>query len=83
MLVLTCLSSYVYKGIQGEPTFIKHKIKKVVPENKKMRLVYTEAKLGTKFNVKDKTKIMPHPDVFWYCLISMGAQKSSCNTFSI
>ena len=26
---------------------------------------------------------VPHPDVFWYRLNGMGAQKSSCNTFSI
>ena len=26
---------------------------------------------------------MPHPDVFWYRVNGMGAQKSSCNTFSI
>ena len=24
-----------------------------------------------------------HPDVFWYRFYGMGAQKSSCNTFSI
>ena len=25
---------------------------------------------------------VPHPDVFWYRLNGMGAQKNSCNTFS-
>ena len=27
-------------------------------------------------------KSVPHPHVFWYCLNGMGAQESSCNTFS-
>ena len=48
----------LYKGIQGEHTLkhIKREIKKVLPEEKNMQLVYTGTKLGTKFNVTSKTK---------------------------
>ena len=59
MLVLLC------KGIQGEHTLKnnKRKINKVLPENKNMELVYTGTKLGTKFNVKGKTKKEHHHDL--------------------
>ena len=51
-----------YKGIRGEHPLkhIKREINKVLPEEKNMPLAYTETKLGTKFNVKDKTKKEHH-----------------------
>ena len=54
-----------YKEIQGEHTLkhTKHKINKVLPEDKNMQLVYTGTMLGTKFNVKDKTKKEHHHDL--------------------
>ena len=54
-----------YKGIPGERTLkhIKREINKVLPEDKNMQLVYTGTKLGTKFNVKDKTKKEHHHDL--------------------
>ena len=54
-----------YKGIQGKHTLkhIKRKINKILPEYKNMQLVYTGTKLGTKFNVKDKTKKEHHHDL--------------------
>ena len=33
--------------------------------------------------VNFSVKALPHPDVIWYRLKGMGAQKSSCNTFYI
>ena len=59
MLDLLC------KGIQGEHTLknIKREISKVLPQDKNMQLFYTETKLGTKFNVKDKTKKEHHHDL--------------------
>ena len=33
--------------------------------------------------VNFSVRTVPHPDVFWYRLNSMGAQKSSCNFFHI
>ena len=55
----------LYKGIQGEHTLknIKREISKVLPQDKNMQLFYTETKLGTKFNVKDKTKKEHHHDL--------------------
>ena len=54
-----------YKEIHGEHTLkhIKREINKVLPENKNMQLVYKETKLGTKFNVKVKTKKQHHHDL--------------------
>ena len=54
-----------YKEIQGEHTLkhIKRQINKVLPEDTSMQLVYTGAKLGTKFNVKNKTKKEHHRDL--------------------
>ena len=55
----------LYKGIQGEHTLknIKREISKVLPQDKNMQLFYTETKLGTKFNAKDKTKKEHHHDL--------------------
>ena len=55
----------LYKGIQGEHTLknIKREISKVLPQDKNMQLFYTGTKLGTKFNVKDKTKKEHHHDL--------------------
>ena len=49
----------------GEHTLrhIKHELNKVLPEDKNMQLVYIGTKLGTKFNVKDKTKKKHHEDL--------------------
>ena len=59
ILLLPCI------GIQGEhtPKHIKRETNKVLPEDKKMQLLYTGAKLGTKFNVKHKTKKEHHHDL--------------------
>ena len=35
---------------------MKRELNKVLPQDKYMQLVYTGTKLGTKFDVKDKTK---------------------------
>ena len=53
-----------YKEIQGEHTLkhIKREINKLLPEDKNMLLVYTGTKLGSKVNVKDKTKKKHHHD---------------------
>ena len=55
----------LYKGIQGEHTLknIEREISKVLPQDKNMQLFYTGTKLGTKFNVKDKTKKEHHHDL--------------------
>ena len=47
-----------YKGIQRGHLLkhIKREINKVLPKDKNRQIVYTGTKLGTKFNVKDKTK---------------------------
>ena len=42
---------------------IKREINKVLPENKNMQLLYTGTRLGTKFNVKDKTMKEHHHDL--------------------
>ena len=54
-----------YKGIQSENTLkhIKIEINKVLQEHKNMQIVYQGTKLGTKFNVKDKTKKEHHHDL--------------------
>ena len=54
-----------YIGIQGEhtPKHIKRETNNVLPEDKKMQLFYTGTKLGTKFNVKHKTKKEHHHDL--------------------
>ena len=50
-----------YKEIQGENTLkhIKREINKVL-QDKNMQIIYTGTMLGTKFNVKDKTKKEHH-----------------------
>ena len=46
-----------YKGKKGEHTLrnVKRYITKLLPEQEEVALVFTGTKLGTKFNIKDKT----------------------------
>ena len=47
----------LYKGKKGEHTLknVKRHITKLLPEQEEVALVFTGKKLGTKFNIKDKT----------------------------
>ena len=56
--MLTHILVFPFKGNKGEYTLknIKREINKILPDDKKIQLVYTETKLGTKINVNGKTK---------------------------
>ena len=65
-----------YKGIQGEHALkhFKREINKDLPEDKNMQLVYTGTEVGTKFNVKDKTKKKHHHNLTY----SVKCSKKNC-----
>ena len=62
-----------YKGKKGEHTLrnVKRYITKLLPEQEEVALVFTGTKLGTKFNIKDKTS-KEHQHDLTYSVVCPG-----------
>ena len=66
-----------YKGTLS--FYIKREINQVLSVNKNMQLVYTETRLGTKFNVNGKTKKEHHHNSADSVKCHMKNCPESCN----
>ena len=66
-----------YKGKKGEHTLknVKRHITKLLPEQEGVALVFTGTKLGTKFNIKDKTSKEHQHDLTY----SVVCPDANCN----
>ena len=51
----------------GLTKLLKQSLNKYLPNNVKTQVTFTGQKLGTQFNVKDKTKFEYRHDVIYFC----------------